>query len=134
MNDLVDYMQNSHFYLYADDLKLLCVDCFDGLQCDINAIYEWSIKNQLEIHLEKCKAMNSKCSQSPLFLGEAEIRFTREIMDLGMLVTENLRRTTHVKTKLAKCNKIFSFLKEAYRFKFLFSARKCCTKRCFYLS
>ena len=129
MNDLVDYVQNSHVYLYADDLKLLCVDCFDGLQCDINGIYEWSIKNQLEFHPEKCKAMNFKCSQSPLFLGEAENLFTGEIMDWGMLVTEDLCWTTLVKSKLAKCNEIFNFWKKAYGFKFLFSARKCCTKR-----
>ena len=109
-------MQNSHVYLYADDLKLLCVDCFEGLQCDINGIYEWSRKNQLEFHPEKCKAMNFKCSQSPLFLREAEILFTREIIDLGMLVTEDLCWTTHVKTKLAKCNKIFNFLKRSIPF------------------
>ena len=46
MNDLVDYLQNSHVYLYADNLKLLYVDCFHGLQCDINGIYEWSMKNK----------------------------------------------------------------------------------------
>ena len=116
MNDLVDYVQNSHVYLYAEDLKLLCVDCFDGLQCCINGIYEWSIKNQLEFRSEKCKAMKFKCSQSPLFLGEAEILFTGEIMDLGTLVTEDLCWTTHVKTKLAKCNKIFNFLKRSIPF------------------
>ena len=131
MNNLVDHVQNSHVYLNTDNLKLLCIDCFEALQCHINGIYEWSRKNQLEFHPEKCKAMNFKCSQSPLFLGEAEILFTREIMDLGMLVTEDLCWKTHVKTKLAKCNKIFNFWKEAYRSKFLFSARKRCTKRWF---
>ena len=114
MNDLVDHVQNSHVYLYADNLKLLCVNCFEGLQCDINGIYEWSRKNQLEFHPEKCKAMNFKCSQSPLFLGEAEILFTREIMDTGMLVTEDLCWTTDVKTKLAKCNKIFIFFEKKH--------------------
>ena len=49
MNDLVDYVQNSQVYLCADDLKLLFVDCFGALQCDINGIYEWSIKNKLEL-------------------------------------------------------------------------------------
>ena len=116
MNNLVDHVQNSHVYLNADNLKLLCVDCFEGLQCDINGIYEWSRKNQLEFHPEKCKAMNFKCSQSSLFLGEAEILFIREIMDLGMLFTEDLCWTTHVKTKLAKCNKIFNFLKRSIPF------------------
>ena len=111
MNDLVDHLQNSQVYLYADDLKLLCVDCFEGLQIDINGIYEWSRKSQLEFHPKKCKAMNFKRSQSPLFLGEAEILFTREIMGLGMLVTEDFCWTTHVKMKFAKCNKIFNFLK-----------------------
>ena len=57
-----------------------------------------------------------KCSQSPLFLGEAEILFTREVMYLGMLVTEDHCSTTHVKTKLAKLNKIFSFLKRSIAF------------------
>ena len=109
MNDLVDHVQNSHVYFCADDLKLLCVDCFEGLQCDINGIYEWSHKNQLEFHPEKCKVMNFKCSQSPLFLGEAEILFTREIMNLEMLDTEDLCWTTHVKTKLANVIKFLIF-------------------------
>ena len=109
-------MQNSHVYLSADDLKLLSVDCFDGLQCDINGFYEWSIKNQLEIHSEKSKAMKFKCSQSPIFLGEAEILLTREIMDLGMLVTENLCWTTQVKTKRAKGDKIFNILNRSIPF------------------
>ena len=43
MNNLVDYVQNSHVFLFADHLKLLCVDCFDGLQCDINGIYKGAI-------------------------------------------------------------------------------------------
>ena len=110
MNNVVVCVQNSHVNLLAEDLKLLCVDYFDGLQCDINGIYEWSSKNQLEFHPEKCKLMNFKGSQSPLFLGEVEILFTREIMNLRMLVTEDLCWATHVKTKLAKCNKIiFNF-------------------------
>ena len=108
MNDLVDYVQNSHVYLYADNLKLLCVDCYDGLQCDNNSIYERSIKNQLEFHPENFEAMKFKCIQSSLFLREAEILFTGELMDFGMLVTEDFCWTTHVKTKLAKCNKIFN--------------------------
>ena len=83
MNDLVDYVQNYLVYLYADYVKLLCVDCLDG---DINGIYEQSSKNQLEFHPEKCKAMNFKCSQSPLFLREAEILFTREIMEDMILI------------------------------------------------
>ena len=90
MNDLVDYVQNSQVYLCADDLKLLFADCFGALQCDINGVYEWSIKNKLEFHPEKCKAMNFKCSQSPLFLRELEILFISEPMDLGMLVFKDL--------------------------------------------
>ena len=124
MNDLPDYVQNSHIYLYANNLKLLCVDCFDGLQCDISGVFELSIKNQLKCHPEMCKAMNFKSSRSPLFLEEAEIVFTREIMDLGMLVTEDLRWTTHVKTILAKCNKIFSFLKRSIPFQVSFLRKK----------
>ena len=109
-------MCKTPIYLSADDLRLLSVDCFDGLQCEINGFYEWSVKNQLEFHSEKSKAMNFKCSQSPIFLGEAEILFTREIMDLGMQVTENLCWTTHVKTKLAKCDKSFNFLNRSIPF------------------
>ena len=104
------------FTCMPTDIKLLCVDCFDGLQCDINGIYDCSIKNQLEFYPGKCKATNFKYSQSPLFLGEVEILFTGEIMNLGMLVTEDLCWTTYVNTKLAKCNKIFNYLKRSIPF------------------
>ena len=57
--------------------------------------------------------MKFKSSQSSLFLGEAEILFTREIMDLGLLATEDLCWTTHVKTKFAKYNAIINFLKRS---------------------
>ena len=102
MNDLVDYVQNSHVYLYADDLKLLCVDCFDGLQCDINGIYEWSINNQLEFHPEKCKAMNFKCSQSALFLGEAEILFNR---DYGFIAAARAQYLLSLVIERGTCSK-----------------------------
>ena len=90
MNDLVDYVQNSQVYLCADDLKLLFADCFGALQCDLNGVYEWSIKNKLEFHPEKCKAMKFKCSQSPLFIGEAKILFILDIMDLETLIFKDL--------------------------------------------
>ena len=86
-NDLVEFVQNSNVYLYADNLKLLCVDSFDVLQADINGIHEWSSKNQLEFHPEKCKAMNFKLNQSPLFLREAEILFTIRKLSLSRLWT-----------------------------------------------
>ena len=114
MNDLIDHVQNSHVYLYADNLKPLCVDCFEGLQYDINGIYEWSRKHQLEFHPEKCKAMNFKCSQSPLFLGEAEILFTREIMDLGMLVTDDLCWQHMLRRNLRNVIKFLNFFEKKH--------------------
>ena len=45
-------------------------------------------------------------------------------MDLGMLVTEALCWTTHVKTKLAKCKKFFNFLKRSIPFQFSILRKK----------
>ena len=58
VNDIYLFIKNSHFLMFADDLKLYSKitslqDC-EKLQADVNALFEWSLLNRLNLNIGKC--------------------------------------------------------------------------------
>jgi len=106
--------------LYADDVKLyttLCVnDDIKHMQNRLNVLYTWSNTWQLNISTSKCAAMQihavTECSN--LHLNNIAITKAHEFKDLGVIIDENLKFTSHINHAVAKA-----------------SVRACLIRKCF---
>ena len=71
------------------------------------------ILNGLSFHPSKCKCIpfSDVMPDLMLNLGSNELPFEKSIEDLGFTVTSNLDWTNHIETKLAKCTRVFNFMR-----------------------
>ena len=138
--------KNSQLALYADDTKLyreiiLDID-HELLQNDINILYDWSIKNKMKFHPNKCKVLtvslqrtNNIYSQALPFsnfiycLGDTPIDFVNSEKDLGVYINSSLTWTEHCDFLYSKANRMFGLLKRTCHF-----VKNRCQRRSLYLA
>ena len=107
---------NTNIALYADDTKIWrrIVNHSDSniLQDDINALYNWSIKNKMNFHPNKCKVLmvtnqtENKffvlpCDRYPYQLGDTYLDYVNSEKDLGVYINSKLNW-------LEQCNALLS--------------------------
>ena len=91
---------SSNVILFADDTKLYSrverQEDRHTLQEDINKLVNWSEKWLMRFNTEKCKVIhlghNNK--QQHYFMKYSKLSTTREEKDLGILITDNLKRSS----------------------------------------
>ena len=112
MNDLPLNIPHGSYFLFADDLKIFAVTSSELIQDDLDSINSWSLSNGLKFHPAKCKILPFNYLLSDeIILREVVIPTEDSIQDLELHVCKNLSWNTHIQDKLAKCNKLFYFLK-----------------------
>ena len=102
VNDLVDCVQTADISLYADDAKI-----FDFLpsnvrqsyllQEDLRRVHEWSNTWQLSVAIQKCSVFvfGNYVDAPQYFLGNVQLDVTREINDLGFMLSQNQKFSAH---------------------------------------
>lgn len=84
--------------MFADDVKIIKIcksreDCVE-LQNDINAVYRWSLQNQLHFNPGKCEFMTFTRMISPLnfqyAVGDVPVARVQQVRDLGVLFDPQL--------------------------------------------
>ena len=106
--------------LYADDVKLYTTMFLNEgtvlLQNKLDVLYNWSSTWQLNISTSKCATMriNALADCSDLYLNNIAISNVKEFKDLGVVVDDNLKFTSHINHVVAKA-----------------SARACLIHKCF---
>ena len=100
-------------FAFADDLKVHFDCILQLIQSDLDALLHWSVLNGLSFHPSKCKCIpfSDVMPDLMLNLGSNELPFEKSIEDLGFTVTSNLDWTNHIETKLAKCTRVFNFMR-----------------------
>ena len=113
INHIADDISNSHFYLFADDLKIFTSADVSLVQNDIDSPQRWCSLNCLDIHLLKCKALifGGFDENIQLMLGAHCLPYVDKIEDLVFIVTRNLSWKEHINFKLLKSSRVFQFLK-----------------------
>ena len=117
--------------LYADDTKIWRyihspID-HQILQNDIDALYDWSIKNKMRFNTKKCKVLSinhfnkNLLSELPFFLFPYRINttlldYSNEERDLGIIVTNKFSFTNHHNEILSKATKQFNLLRRTCHF------------------
>ena len=145
INDIYMGLDNdTNIGLYADDTKIWRNiysehDCAI-LQKDINTLYDWSIKNRMHFHPEKCKILQIHNNEPlctkllPLakhhyFINGEFIEFIECQRDLGVLVNSRFKWDDHQQKVLNKAHQMLGITKRTCHF--IIDRRK---RRSLYLS
>ena len=114
--------------LFADDSKIYCrvprfnstkpdlINAQDKLQKDLNELHEWAVKWKMSFNVDKCKIMhlgygNMKHEYN---LNGSILAETKEERDLGVLVDNELNFSKHIRSIVAKANKIIGLIKISF--------------------
>ena len=91
--------EGTELALYADDTKIwreiLCDNDQIVLQNDINSLFDWSVRNKMNFHPDKCKVVpvtnKSIICHSPLYeLNGIFLNYERSEKDLGVIINGKL--------------------------------------------
>ena len=149
INDMCTVINDdTNIALYADDTKIWrAIHTWNDhivLQNDIDALHEWSIRNKMRFHSEKCKVMsvtplgrdpgNPMSSIFPFqnfiySLNGIELQFVDSEKDLGVLVTSRLNWNEQCEALCLKASMRLGLLKRT-----LFFTKCPRQKRAFYLA
>ncbi len=131
INEVID----SYMNLFADDAKLMRrvenVNDSMVLQDDLIKINKWSKSGQMEFNLSKCKVMefgkSKKRIQYHYEMDDVKLKKSKEEVDLGVTVAENLTLERHIDkitgetmNLLKRVKMAFSYLDEGMIKKLIF--------------
>ena len=114
--------------LFADDSKIYCkvprgnkvLPELEGsqelLQNDLDELQKWADKWKMSFNVDKCKIMhlgydNGKHEYN---LNGTTLMETTEEKDLGVLIDKNLKFTSHIKSIVAKANRMIGLIKISF--------------------
>lgn len=119
VND-INVSAESSLRLFADDARLSRkIDHprqADLLQCDINNIQSWALKNEMSFKVQKCAVQRFGKSDVPMnyeLFGET-ISPTGTHRDLGVLIDNCLRFDEHVSTICTKANRLVGMFRRHF--------------------
>ena len=125
INDLCDVLNpGTSIYMYADDTKIWRqIDSkYDQklLQSDINELYNWSLRNKIRFHPDKCKIISISLKHKPYNFIYNMNGHTLEPVDherdLGVIVSKNLKWNKHQNNILSKSRQKLGILKRICSF------------------
>jgi hypothetical protein len=121
INELPRIVQNKTISLFADDCKLHFVfqknAPVDTLQNDLQTILDWSEEMQLSLSINKCAILHlglkpSAIKKSEYVLGASKIQSVKTMRDLGIIVSEDLKWSSHCKEVTKKAGtRMYSLLR-----------------------
>ena len=118
INDIMVCFRNSHFLLFADDLKFYRVigsvqDIF-LMQEDLNRLIDWCTENGLSLNVEKCNYISffrrNKKFDSLYNMNDVNLGYTGIVKDLGIYFDEQLNFNSHVNNIVLKASKVLGFV------------------------
>lgn len=120
INDLPQQLKSVDLLLYADDGKAIGKattpqDC-QSLQADLDAMYDWSITNQLPFCLPKCQCMHMGHNnlRQIYTLGGRPIPTVEQCTDLGVVRTSDFMYATHINALIAKASRLSGMIYKAF--------------------
>lgn len=92
----LDNNLSSRLWKFADDIKLAKAITSDEdmktLQSDLNILFNWSRKWQMEFNVEKCKVLSVGVNENDrYYLNGSQLQNVFEERDLGVLITNDLK-------------------------------------------
>ena len=121
INDVIDGIDPSCcIKLYADDLKIYFIRnraCdLNKLQTSLDFIFEWSIRWQLSVSIEKCSViyLGLKNPHVPYYFSNCLFPSVNTISDLGVHISSDLKFSLHVKKISNKASRIVGMIFKSF--------------------
>lgn len=121
VNDISSCFQNTHFLMFADDLKFymkVCEseDCVE-IQSDLDRLTGWCESNVMELNVSKCHLMVFSCSRNPIQMvyniDGRPLNSVTEIKDLGVVLDTQLSFIPHISLAVSKSLQMLGFIKRS---------------------
>lgn len=118
VNDLNQAIDNVHFSMYADDLKIFfrvasIEDCL-LVQEALNGFFQWCENNGLLLNTEKCNAISfhrsDGCIHFDYKINGLSIPRVEEIKDLGVTFDAKLSMLPHITNITSRANQMLGFI------------------------
>ncbi len=118
-NDLPDAVEQSKIPMFADDSKCFRVieTPYDTelFQSDLHSLCNWFSTSDLKFNLKKCTGIRfsrERLIESPEYsLNHQQITLTSSQKDICIIITNNLKWSTHISNIVSKANQMLGFLR-----------------------
>ena len=99
--------------------KVTTIDDKRKLQSDLNCLVSWAEKWQMKFNVEKCKVLhignnNDHVSYS---MDGVQLNKVDQERDLGVIISSDLKPSTHCKEVVKKANKLVGFIGRTFEYK-----------------
>ena len=126
INDIDDSVFESSLIKFADDIRLYLsfpnlrsvVHGPNLLQNDLSRVLSWCKTWLLKLNVSKCNCIRFGSSNPsfPYTLDSTSLGFVKEVVDLGVTVSSDLKPSLHCLRAATKANKVLGCIKLAFRF------------------
>ena len=119
INDMPDIVE-SMMKLFADDAKIYkaieSVNDLTLIQDDINKLFEWSLKWQLPLNLQKCKCIHygKRNPEHTYTIGNINLMKDDQEKDVGVTFDSSLNFRLHIKNMISKANSRVGLIKRTF--------------------
>lgn len=119
VNDMPNEISNATLAMFADDSKCYQVigkeSDFVSLQRDLDAVFAWSLRNELYFQPSKCKNLRisrKRISPSRTYkLDGIDLEVVKSEKDLGVVIAHDTTWKEHIVLIVAKANRMLGFIK-----------------------
>lgn len=122
LNDISNFILNSEFLLFADDLKLYKKITNENdrslLQGDLINVLNWSLVNGLPLNIEKCYSISFgrvNLKSNYYAIGDDVLKNVSQIKDLGVIIDDKLSFYSHLSHVQISAMRAVNFIKRFAR-------------------
>ena len=112
INLLIEKSNSKNLYVFADDLKIFeeikGAEDADGLQKEIDTLYDWTQYSLLKLHPGKCVVMRIKPKRKTMSVNsfydidQTRLKIVKAEKDLGIVFDDELSFSEHINCKVKK--------------------------------
>ena len=124
INLLIEKSNSKNMYVYADDLKIFeeikGAEDADGLQKEIDTLYDWTQYSLLKLHPGKCVVMRIKPKRKTMSVNsfydidQTRLKSVKAEKDLGIVFDDELSFREHINCKVKKANSLAGIIRRTF--------------------
>ena len=108
INDIPASVENGFTSLFADDVEISYINSSaTDIQLDLKNLHGWAVSNSMKFSSTKCNAITFKRVPLNIKIADFNISSNDSEKYLGIIITERLSWTEHIRERCLKANRAF---------------------------